>query len=337
KRIDIAALAAERSMSVEEAGRAARQMAFAEAADAAWNEPGDGDHLPPNRKMTAPALSGVWNGSEKDDRLPASCTPADPVRIAVAHNLEDQAETILMRILRGTGTDGLAGMPLMRPDGAGHVIIRPLLHVGRAGIEAYCVKHGLAPRRDSTNSETKYHRNLLRLRVMPALEELLGAPAAPALVRLGRNAAEDKDYFAGITKALMKEYCETPLHDGSSPVSLGKGGGGDDRSCCGGGGEDDLLRSAGDGEARVPRAVLTDMHPAVRHRFIRRVFAQAGLVRDISAVHLTAADRILAKGEGGKSVDFPGGYKFAIEGKYIVFRRPETGNAPTRVEKRSTV
>jgi hypothetical protein len=104
-----------------------------------------------------------------------------------------------------------------------------------------------------------------------------------------------------------------------------------------GGNEENLPCDECSDEARVPRAVLTDMHPAVRHRFIRRVFARIGLVRDISAVHLAAADSILAKGAGGKSVDFPGGYKFAIESKYIVFRRPEESNAPTRVEKRQTI
>jgi glycerophosphoryl diester phosphodiesterase len=80
---------------------------------------------------------------------------------------------------------------------------------------------------------------------------------------------------------------------------------------------------------------MKDMHPAVRHRFIRRVFAQIGLVRDISAVHLTAADSILAKNKGGKSIDFPGGYKFTIEGKDTIFRKPDKKTPPTREEKRS--
>ncbi|MDR3224732.1 MAG: tRNA lysidine(34) synthetase TilS [Clostridiales Family XIII bacterium] len=340
KRIDIAALAAERSMSVEEAGRAARQMAFAEVADAAWSGPGKDDRLPPNWKMPAPAFAeaadAAWNRPEKDDPLPAACPSVTPVRIAVAHNLEDQAETILMRILRGTGTDGLAGMTLMRPDGASHVIIRPLLPVSRAEIEAYCVKNNLAPRRDSTNSETKYHRNLLRMRVMPALEEMLGASAAPALVRLGRNAAEDRDYFAGIMEGLMNEYCEVRPYGSSGKDSIPQGSSSKGFIPYGSSGNViDLPFDKIAIEARVPRTALTNMHPAVRHRFIRRVFMQIGLVRDISAVHLSAADGILSKGVGGKSVDFPGGCKFASEGKYIVFRKPAEGNAPTRVEKRS--
>jgi hypothetical protein len=166
-------------------------------------------------------------------------------------------------------------------------------------------------------------------------------------VRLGRNAAEDKGYFAEITEELMEKYCEVRpyMHGGEDSVSH-DGHGDDDPvsrnehdddpvSRNGHGGDDHLPSDENGGQARVPRAALTDMHPAVRHRFIRRVFARVGLVRDISAVHLTAADGILAKGEGGKSVDFPGGYKFAIEGKYIIFRRPAEGNAPTRVEKRS--
>ena len=88
-------------------------------------------------------------------------------RIAVAHNRNDQAETVLMRLLRGTGIHGLAGMEYMRDDG----VIRPLLDTPRSEIEAYCEKKGLAPRFDSTNADTYYTRNKLRLSVLPLLEK----------------------------------------------------------------------------------------------------------------------------------------------------------------------
>jgi tRNA(Ile)-lysidine synthase len=285
KRVDVEALATERSMSVEEAGRAARQAAFAEAAE--------------------------HNGI-----------------IALAHNLEDQAETILMRILRGTGTDGLAGMSLMRDDGAGHTVIRPLLGVSRAEIEKYCEANGIEPRRDSTNSETKYHRNLLRHRAIPFLDEIAGASAAAALVRLGRNAAEDKEYFAALTDELLEKYCSPALRMSHCEPPQAPY----ERHC-----EPPQARprSTQCAEIRIPRAALAALHPAVRHRLVRRAFERIGLTRDISAVHLAAADDILSKPAGGKSVDFPGGYRFALKGKDAIFLPPQEGTAPTRVKKRS--
>ena len=80
-------------------------------------------------------------------------------KIAIAHNMNDQAETVLMRMMRGTGLQGLKGIDYMR-DG---VIIRPILDIERADIEAYCEEHKLTPRIDATNLETIYTRNKIRL------------------------------------------------------------------------------------------------------------------------------------------------------------------------------
>ncbi len=76
-------------------------------------------------------------------------------RIAVAQNKNDQAETILMRLMRGTGLDGLKGIPVKR----GPYIIRPVLFMNRAEIEAYCEDQCLPVCHDHTNDETIYTRN----------------------------------------------------------------------------------------------------------------------------------------------------------------------------------
>ena len=109
------------------------------------------------------------------------------VRIALAHNRDDQAETVLMRMLRGTGIHGLAGMEYVRDDG----VIRPLLDTPRSEIEAYCEKKGLAPRFDSTNADTYYTRNKLRLSVLPLLEKEFNPNLKEVLARLAANARED--------------------------------------------------------------------------------------------------------------------------------------------------
>ena len=88
-------------------------------------------------------------------------------RIAVAHNLDDQAETLLLNLLRGTGIRGLAAM---RPLSGR--IVRPLLFAPRADIERYAQLHGIAYRTDSTNAQTEYRRNKLRHSVMPLLRQL---------------------------------------------------------------------------------------------------------------------------------------------------------------------
>ncbi|MBO4992581.1 MAG: tRNA lysidine(34) synthetase TilS [Firmicutes bacterium] len=110
------------------------------------------------------------------------------VRIAVAHNRNDQAETVLMHILRGTGLEGLKGMELHRADG----VIRPLLTTDRGEIEAYCADMGLTPRYDHTNRETDCTRNRIRLELLPYIREHFNENVEEALCRLGRIAAESQ-------------------------------------------------------------------------------------------------------------------------------------------------
>nr|WP_243423651.1 tRNA lysidine(34) synthetase TilS [Anaerotignum lactatifermentans] len=90
-------------------------------------------------------------------------------KIAVAHHANDQAETLLMRLCRGTGMQGLAAMRPVRED-----VIRPLLFCGREEIEVYCRQKGILWREDSTNRETAYTRNRLRHQVLPLLEQVHG-------------------------------------------------------------------------------------------------------------------------------------------------------------------
>ncbi|MBM3307899.1 MAG: tRNA lysidine(34) synthetase TilS [Candidatus Eisenbacteria bacterium] len=87
-------------------------------------------------------------------------------RIATGHNADDQAETVLMRLLRGAGPDGLAGIPPKREG----TIIRPLLAVWRSDVMAYLEERGLPWRTDATNLDSKYLRNEIRNEVMPLLE-----------------------------------------------------------------------------------------------------------------------------------------------------------------------
>lgn len=87
-------------------------------------------------------------------------------RIALGHNADDQAETVIMRLLRGSGSDGLAGIPPVRLP-----YCRPLIRTPRAAIEEYCRQRDLHPRLDSTNAEPIYLRNRLRHQLLPQMRE----------------------------------------------------------------------------------------------------------------------------------------------------------------------
>ncbi len=112
-------------------------------------------------------------------------------KIATGHTRSDQAETVLGNILRGTGTSGLRGIPAQRGR-----IVRPLLDVPRADIEAYNAAQGLMPRRDSSNeSADHYTRNRIRLELLPQLRRDYNGQVDDALVRLSEIAARDSAYL----------------------------------------------------------------------------------------------------------------------------------------------
>lgn len=132
ERADVPALARQRGVGLEEAGRMARYDFF---------------------RRTADSLGAQ--------------------RIATAHHAADQAETVLLNLVRGTGMQGLAGIPPVRGR-----IVRPLLETSRDDIETYLKTHGLSHVEDETNRDTSLGRNRLRREVMPGLLSLHPGAAA---------------------------------------------------------------------------------------------------------------------------------------------------------------
>lgn len=128
-------------------------------------------------------------------------------KIATGHTRDDQAETVLMNILRGTGLDGLRGIPERR-----ELFVRPLLDVSRAEIEDYSAAHRLEPRRDPSNlSSDAYTRNRVRLDLLPRLAREYNPAVADALLRLSEIAGRDLDYLQ--TQAEMALAEVTREHD----------------------------------------------------------------------------------------------------------------------------
>lgn len=117
---------------------------------------------------------------------------------ATAHNKNDRAETVLMRIIRGTGLSGLRGIRYKRGDS----VIRPLLDVTRSEIEEYCEAAGLEYITDSTNSDARYTRNNIRLNLLPLIEKEFNPSVVNALCNLADSAAEDADFMEGYAERL---------------------------------------------------------------------------------------------------------------------------------------
>jgi tRNA(Ile)-lysidine synthase len=118
-------------------------------------------------------------------------------QIATGHHRDDQAETLLLHLFRGSGGSGLSGI---KPKRNG--IIRPLLGLTRQEIEEYCRKAGLEPRLDSTNQSLRYLRNRIRLSVIPRLEAELGISLREPLCRTAQILAEQQNYFETIVQTL---------------------------------------------------------------------------------------------------------------------------------------
>jgi tRNA(Ile)-lysidine synthase len=114
--------------------------------------------------------------------------------IALGHTLDDQAETVLMRIIRGAGLYGLSAiLPLRRL--AGYRVIRPLIEVKRKEIESYLKKKKVSPRRDASNSEDIYLRNRIRRNLIPFIEKAYNKNIKEVLSHMAQSVADDYDYI----------------------------------------------------------------------------------------------------------------------------------------------
>ncbi|HGM3458701.1 tRNA lysidine(34) synthetase TilS [Clostridioides difficile] len=122
-------------------------------------------------------------------------------KIAIGHNLNDQAETVMMRIMRGTGLKGLNGIDYIRDN----CIIRPILDVERNEIEEYCEAYNLNPRIDKTNLENIYTRNKIRLDLLPYMKDNFNSNVIESIVRMSNSLKSDNDYIEKEAEAKFRE------------------------------------------------------------------------------------------------------------------------------------
>jgi len=122
-------------------------------------------------------------------------------KIATAHNANDNAETVLMNFLRGSGSTGLKGIEPIRDN----KLIRPIIECTRQEIEQYCNEKGLNPKYDKTNQESIYTRNKIRNMLIPYIQENFNPNIIETINRMSHLIATDEMYFKSIVKQSYKE------------------------------------------------------------------------------------------------------------------------------------
>ena len=137
-------------------------------------------------------------------------------KIATAHNLNDNVETVLMNILRGSGISGLKGIEISRKE-TNIEYIRPIRECERQEIEKYCKEQNLDPRIDKTNFESIYNRNKIRNDLIPYLKKEFNPNVLEGINRLSDIAREEEEYF---DKVIAKEYEELKIGENEKEVIL---------------------------------------------------------------------------------------------------------------------
>ncbi len=132
--------------------------------------------------------------------LDAAAARHGAAAILVGHTADDQAETVLLAVLRGSAGPGLAGMPVRR-DRAGAALVRPLLRIRRAETEACAAALGLEPVRDPSNDDRSFRRAWVRHDVLPLLAAGAGRDLVPLLVRQAEVLREESEYLDSLARA----------------------------------------------------------------------------------------------------------------------------------------
>ena len=140
-------------------------------------------------------------------------------KVAIGHTADDQIETVLMRIVRGTGLEGLGGIqPVIEQNGIN--IIRPLIEVWKKEIEDYLRQKNLRFRTDLSNKNKVYFRNKIRLGLIPYLSRNYNSGIKEILLRLGDAAREDCDYLGKVSKKAFEKLIEVESKKNKSEIGV---------------------------------------------------------------------------------------------------------------------
>jgi tRNA(Ile)-lysidine synthase len=215
--------------------------------------------------------------------------------IAEGHTLDDQAETVLLNLIRGTGIEGIAGIdPGANTRTHRTALVQPLIRVEREEVEAFCRALHLRPRRDPTNEERRYLRAAIRHDVLPAIERATGREVRHAIVRTADNLRADVRELMAATHRSR---------------------------------DDVVVRGERGGDVTFDAKALRDLSPAMASRVIR--LAMYDVMSSDWAAPWTkdAIDAVLdlARGRPGRRRDLPHGRKGWRDKEYVHVVRPSPG------------
>ncbi len=367
---DVAERAREDGVSVEKAAREVRYGFFRSLLGESDGEEGQG--LKPNsneepfRGPKGPLFHGVALGPEGPHfQEPALTSPSARQRshgaaldkIVTGHTLDDQAETVLMRMIRGAGVRGLGGIHprVLVEDDDGEIsgeIVRPLLGVRRRELEQYLKDLGQTWREDSSNADERFTRNRVRKLVVPLLEQEFNPAVAENLAELAEIARGEEDYWENEVAGWMgttvqwsePEWARAqPSAEGLVQIELstkiptsrakdaremGHPGINDSAS---NGPETYDLQSRIDGapwlvmNASVSRMWLLGEPVAVQRRLVKAIGENAGIPLEFK--HVEEILRVAAEdGPSAKEVSLPLGWKVVREPEAIIFLTPNLRN-----------
>ncbi len=210
-------------------------------------------------------------------------------KIALAHNKNDQVETVFLHLIRGSGVSGLRGIdPLGKYDG--YVIIHPLLNIYRYEIEKYCREKGLNPRRDPSNEKTIYTRNKIRHELIPYIETEINEGIKSVIYRMADIVRVEDDF---LEKVVENKFEEVKIKESKSRIVLDR-----DR--------------------------LQKIHTALIRRLLRKVvYKLKEESADIYFQHLKDLQWLIFVGETGKKLSLPGEIIAKRSYNKIIFSRGE--------------
>jgi tRNA(Ile)-lysidine synthase len=244
------------------------------------------------------------------DFLAKAARNAGAQMVLTGHTMDDQAETMMLNLLRGSGVEGLAGIEPVRvlDDREGTLLVRPLLNWARhADTEKYCAERGIVPRNDEMNLDEKYSRVRVRRRLLPLMETFNGR-VVEALSRTARLLREDSSALSAAADHLLEQATEkTTAENRTNLLNL-------------------------DAKNKMPLLcveVLATAAPALRRRALRRWIAQGrGDVRRLELVHLLAVEKLLSGARGGRVIELPGGTRVSRKRGVLEFHAVSPG--PTK-------
>jgi tRNA(Ile)-lysidine synthase len=228
-----------------------------------------------SRAVTVPASAAGPEAAARQARYAALDEAAhehDAVAVLLGHTLDDQAETVLLGLARGSGGRSLAGMPARRGR-----YRRPLLAVRRGATAAACAELGLKPWQDPHNEDFRFARARVRHRALPALEEALGPGVAEALARTAAQLRADAECLDDLAFAESGQLRGHAPEDGAAPAGL---------------------------DARW----LAALPAAIRARVLRDAAIMAGCPHGaLTAGHVDRVGDLVTAWRGQRWVDLPGG------------------------------